>query len=543
MGRRPSAELSWVKAERRWRKKYMGRVFYYAAGDDGKMETESAAKKAFKEWKLQVDIELSTQRKSNPLTIWLDELEESIRATYCDSVDLRKARQEIRDARQEVIELDLSDDDFALYEAYHGKIGTVADIRKRVSVRVNAFLMDAKKKADVGKIIELPDSTFSSVSDDMFRDVSLRLRGTEATDEEIAPLRKPNKVKKLKTKAPPKPLGEFGVDTADSPQTIGTLVDAFLENQRISAGIEDISASRYDKLRVVMREFLEHARRDTPIAKLDNPLLNGWREEITRQVADKELAAVTGRDRLAVTKRMVNWAYNRGHIATLPRCLTARGRDAYTVSFDTATIEIAKTDDIAAMLAVASPRAKLVILLGLNCGYGPRDIGGILKKEIDWKAGTITRARTKTSKRDKPTIVCFKLWPETIEAIRANLSTHAELAFTTDTGNPLVNETIGEDGIVKRHDAVHSIWFRLTKHAKVKTQLKQLRKLGATKMKEKYPQFVDHYLSHAAGKVSDIHYAATYQAGFNEALAWLRMQVLPSSMTATSKPTKPARKR
>ena len=534
MGRNATTNLTWRERDGRWMKKYQGRYFYYSAGKGNKTRSESAAKAAFKEWKLSVDNELAGAQH-NPVVQWLNAYQDHIRKTYCETADLDAAWLAIERMKTHARLLDQSDLDAA------DDFGAVTSIKKRVTHVVRALLAYTPKKADVGKVTIIPEFNLDAVTDDELQDTSRRFNGKELTSAELKDLRKTVPERKITTKAPRKPTGARPWnDTPEDPQTVGTLINTFLVSQRQAAVTADISAARYDKLRVVMAKFLEHVGESTPKSQLDNALLNGWRDEVIRQVASKEIAAVTGRDMLAITKRLCNFAYNRGYIDNLPRCLAARGRqDAYTITVQRNEITTADVADVHKLLAIASPKARLVILLGLNCGYGPRDISGILKKEIDWQAGTITRARTKTSKRDKPTIVCFKLWPETLDAIKANLSDHKELAFTTDTGKPMVNESIGDDGIVKRHDAVHSIWFRLTKHAKVKTQLKQLRKLGATTLKEKYPHFVDHYLSHAAGKVSDIHYAATHQAGFDAALVWLRSKVLPSSVVHD----KPSRKR
>ena len=476
MGRRPSAELSWVEAEGRWRKKYMGRVFYFPAGKGNKTKSERAAKAAFRDWKLRVDQELQEARQAP--------------ATYDDK----------------------------LHDYWSDHLTAIqANIKQRQNTDVGRELWRA---IEILKRIT-PAAQTGVVPYDADPAIEAVQRLVGETRVTPAPQQKPRK---------PRGVAPWSEETSETPQTIGRLVDAFLANQRQGAGTPTgVSAARYDKLRVVMGKFLAAVHADSPVSELDNPLLNSWRDEVAKQVSDKVIAPLTGRDILAITKRFCNFAYNRGYIATLPRCLTARGQDAYTITVQRSEITTADVADVHKMLAVASPKARLIILLGVNCGYGPRDISGILKAEIDWEAGTVTRARTKTSRRDKPTVVCFKLWPETLDAIKANLSDHPTLAFTTDTGKPLVNESIGQDGIVKRHDAVHSIWFRLAKHAKVKTKLKQLRKLGATTLKEKYPHFVDHYLSHAAGKVSDIHYAATHQAGFDDAILWLRSQVLPSA--------------
>ncbi|APZ91548.1 tyrosine-type recombinase/integrase [Fuerstiella marisgermanici] len=93
--------------------------------------------------------------------------------------------------------------------------------------------------------------------------------------------------------------------------------------------------------------------------------------------------------------------------------------------------------EINAMLKVASPVMKAMILLGVNCGFGPTDCGLLKKEVVDLDGGFIDYARSKTGAlRRNP------LWPETIAAIQGAMSpADSELVFVTSQGNPWSNGT------------------------------------------------------------------------------------------------------
>jgi integrase len=91
-----------------------------------------------------------------------------------------------------------------------------------------------------------------------------------------------------------------------------------------------------------------------------------------------------------------------------------------------------EAEEIRDMLKQASPILKAMILLGVNCGFGPHDCGQLTKDVVDLDAGFIDFARSKTgAKRRNP------LWPESIAAIRDAISPANEsLVFVTSKGNP-----------------------------------------------------------------------------------------------------------
>jgi integrase len=96
-----------------------------------------------------------------------------------------------------------------------------------------------------------------------------------------------------------------------------------------------------------------------------------------------------------------------------------------------------EASEIQAMLAVASPVLKAMILLGVNCGFDPNDCGLLKKDLVDLDSGFIDSARSQTvAVRRNP------LWPETVAGIRSAMDATSlfvsdrqiESHFTTDIG-------------------------------------------------------------------------------------------------------------
>jgi integrase len=181
-----------------------------------------------------------------------------------------------------------------------------------------------------------------------------------------------------------------------------------------------------------------------------------------------------------------------------------------------------------------SRKTKLYLLLMLNCGMYQNDIAELLVDEIDWKAGTLTRARSKTRERNGP-VVTYKLWPETFALLKKHRSRgvkngHADLALTTDEGNPLVRYWIEGDSM-RRYDCIHSAWTRLAEKMglrKMRLGMKHLRKTSASLL-GKHPQYkfyANHFLADSPRTIADRHYVTPSDEEFFQALEWLRGEIL-----------------
>jgi integrase len=78
-------------------------------------------------------------------------------------------------------------------------------------------------------------------------------------------------------------------------------------------------------------------------------------------------------------------------------------------------------EELLALLAVAGPNMKAMILLGANGGLGNADVAGLPFSAVDLKRGWLTYPRPKTGIERR-----IPLWPETTEAIKAVLSDRCE---------------------------------------------------------------------------------------------------------------------
>ena len=87
-------------------------------------------------------------------------------------------------------------------------------------------------------------------------------------------------------------------------------------------------------------------------------------------------------------------------------------------------------EELLAVLAVATVNAKAMILLGVNCGLGNSDVGGLPSKALDLHRGWLNYARPKTGIDRR-----IPLWPETITAL--NAAKGQRHAATDPTHEPL----------------------------------------------------------------------------------------------------------
>ncbi len=96
-------------------------------------------------------------------------------------------------------------------------------------------------------------------------------------------------------------------------------------------------------------------------------------------------------------------------------------------------------DEIRALLSEADPQMAAMILLGINAGWGNKDVAGVHASHIDLKAGIASYGRAKTGIGRRVT-----LWAETVAAIRKAITSRptpkapsdVDLVFVTKYGNP-----------------------------------------------------------------------------------------------------------
>lgn len=243
--------------------------------------------------------------------------------------------------------------------------------------------------------------------------------------------------------------------------------------------------------------------------------------------------AKRGDKKLSEGRKKKHWSFFKRFVAYLgEKKLIPTPSNLYskTFKFKVPTQEVKQYPlaEVRRVLKGLKPRLRLYALLGLNCGMTNTDLAGLKKSEVNLKAGSITRRRTKTGDHDSVPVVRYKLWPETLKLLRKHQSTypdHPELFLTNMRGNPLCGTRI-EEGKARRYDQVVQQWRR----AEPGIPLKAFRSIAATLVEshEIYGRVTSLFLGHAPRGIAAKHYAAAPQGLLDQALDWLREQFFPS---------------
>lgn len=329
-----------------------------------------------------------------------------------------------------------------------------------------------------------------------------------------------------------KAQAEAMVESASKPtpadRTVSAQVEAWKTLLRSACQSRQLSEGRYDAYCRRIRPFMEWVGPSSPVDAIDEAKLEGYYAHLSGLVATGKYSPTSAHELLMTAKQFITRLAALKLVGLPGNIRDRRFRFNHTVA---ASIETFTVEKVRAFLAACdgrTERTKLFILLCLNCGMYQNDIAELRQEEVDWKAGTIKRARSKTRERGGP-VVTYKLWPETF-ALLKKFRSEGDPVLTTEDGNPLVKEWL-EDGKYRKYDAIRSSWHRLALKMglkKMKLGLKHLRKTSSTLLGE-HPQFkfyTTYFLADSPKGMSERHYTKPSDAEFFEALEWLRGRVV-----------------
>lgn len=311
--------------------------------------------------------------------------------------------------------------------------------------------------------------------------------------------------------------------------TIGTLIKTFLQRREVLSSSGQRSLGRYENLRKCLSEFRDWAGTDTKPSLVNSRLLNEYHTSLLAKVSRKQMGEVCAKSRMQALRQFITWAWENEYI-DLPRNIRSKDLE---VAVTTRAVKAMDPADFRKLYDKANPRTRLFLLLMANCGMTQKDIADLKHTEVVWDQGRIVRKRSKTKKHlDVPT-VNYKLWPETLELLKQFRSEHPELVLVNKTGQPLVRDFLKTtdarpEPYLVRVNSISYAYERLCDQLKIKGKLplKRIRKTGATVIGRKFPWLVKLYLGHSVRSLDEKHYLAEDDARLDEALAWLRDQLL-----------------
>lgn len=289
-----------------------------------------------------------------------------------------------------------------------------------------------------------------------------------------------------------------------------------------------MSEGRFDAYCRRVRPFTDYLG-DVAIDQIDESRLEGYFGHLSHQMSEGRYSPSTAHEMMMTAKQFIRWLAERKLIPLPGNIDSRRFRFNHSAA---AEIEVFTVAEVRQLLGKANGRTRLFLLLMLNCGHYQSDIADLLDKEVDWKAGTLRRARSKTRDRGGP-VVTYKLWPETLALLKEHRS-GGERVLLTEKGNPLVSYQL-KDGKLSRYDAIQSSYNRM---GKGRLPLKHLRKTSASLLAQ-HPSFkfyANHFLADSPKSVADRHYVVPSDAEFFDALDWLRGQVLAEGGDLATQP-------
>jgi integrase len=308
-------------------------------------------------------------------------------------------------------------------------------------------------------------------------------------------------------------------------QTVGVQVAKFQEGLRLAVQTKQIDISRYMAYKRDTDTFCSWFGADRPVKAIDENVTDDYFKFLMSRVASGEWSAyyaanIWGAFRMLVTR----WAERK--LLAAPANLRSR---AYKIIKPVQTPPTFALEEVQALLSGCTEeqgeRTKLYLLLMLNLGAYQSDLAELGQAEVDWEAGVITRARSKTGLKGQ--VVSYKLWPETLRLLQKYCAPSGPLVLLTARGKPLIQEGIREDRRISRTDNIKSAYARLCARLRVPLRpLKNLRKTSASLLSQhpSYKFFVDYFLAHSPRTVKERSYAVPSQAEFDEAVAWLGRQ-------------------
>ncbi len=471
--------MGWSRKQRRWFKRYRGKLYFVSPKQLGTESTKEASRQAANEWwdKKQKEIDDA----------------------------LGKAKQ----LPTEVVEhYHEAKENHRLYAKWHRKHGSLEEAKYAESV---IEWLDVQLKSDAPSF-PLNKTQF---------DPRWKLRRElNADDDEMAfDLLWMDRFNAI--------LKEERNETCTPPDNmIRSHIDDYLGLRRAQFQARNKIHTFYSMKQWlgVFRDFVDPF---APIEQLNEQLWEKFFIHLSARVAKGDYSPTTAKNYQGAARSFIKNRYEGRFIENL-RNLTSR---QLTFSIPSKDPVVFTKEEIKVHLESANPRQKLYILLMLNCGMYGSDISHLRQDEVDWKEGRINRKRTKTrDKSDKVPKVDYPLWRETFALLKQERSGHDELVLLNQDGKPLVEE-YDNDGKWGRKNNIKSAIFRLQrdvlelKDAKNRKPLKSFRKTGATFLEQSaYGRFTEHYLGEAPSTMASRHYAHKNGPEFDEAIKWLGQQ-------------------
>ncbi|UCD53162.1 MAG: site-specific integrase [Phycisphaerales bacterium] len=235
-------------------------------------------------------------------------------------------------------------------------------------------------------------------------------------------------------------------------KTLRDLCNLYLDHENARRLIGDISDRHFADQRGRLREFAKSLRPNRQTSDITTLDLQKYKQKLIK----RGLSPNTINNYLKIVKAMFNWAVENEVVEKGPNLRALKKVTIKKVERQTFT-----AGQVRKLVEQADIQMRAMILLGLNCAFGPTDCAQLKWDHLDLEAGRVCLARGKTGIQRN-----IKLWSDTIAAIRA-VPQRGDLVFYTRHGNPWVRML--KDGKTS-DNAVSKAFAKLLKRCDIVTE-------------------------------------------------------------------------
>jgi integrase len=203
---------------------------------------------------------------------------------------------------------------------------------------------------------------------------------------------------------------------------------------------ETISARQVMEYRETTLRLARTFGKARPVAALTADDFTKLRADLAKQFGTVRLG-----NEVAKVKAVFNRAAKFGIIERLPVFggFVKPSKKARDLERDERGERFFTPDECRKLIAAADPTMRAMILLALNAGFGPTDLGELPRSAVDLVNGWVSYRRSKTGQAR-----LAKLWPESVQALTdayaarpvPDTPEHTGLVFLTRFGNPFASD-------------------------------------------------------------------------------------------------------
>lgn len=191
--------------------------------------------------------------------------------------------------------------------------------------------------------------------------------------------------------------------------TVGVLVNEFLNSKRIRLESGEIAPRTFDEYVATGKRLAKVLGKNTPVVALESADFRKLRANIAKNWGPVRLSNEITRCRTVFGygyPELYDQPVRYGSEFDKPTAKTIRKARAER------GLKMFERDELRAVLDVAGPTLRAMIMLGINAGFGCTDCAVLPTKAVDLNTGWLSFPRPKTGVARR-----VPLWPETIKSI------------------------------------------------------------------------------------------------------------------------------